>query len=485
MAIKRYIATGDTSITDAYKSDLTTQATGSNMGNADSLQIFSLFGHTSTGSISRSRILVNYPIDTIISDRAAGSIPKSGSMNFVVRLYNVQHDETLPKDFTIIVAPLTTKFDEGRGVDLDGFKDRGIGNRGYGATWAYANSGSAGPNAWTAAGGDYAALPRYEQTFTTGLEDLEIDITGLVEQWIDGTKSKYGIGLFLTSSQEVDSGSISYYTKKFSARSSEFWFNRPVIEARWDSSVKDNRGNFHVSSAAESGADNMNTVYMYNYVRGQLKNLPDVSTGEIFVTLHTSRSAGEELNPTPTFLGNAVTGGFVSTGIYSASFALNTTASVIYDRWFSGSVAYHTGSLTIENEPAQSVALLPSFLSKITNLKGRYSPKEANVVFRVYTRHRNWSPSIYTKLATRTERNIVEDAYYSIVRTADNHTVIGFGTGSLNHTRLSYDASGSYFNLDMSMLQPDYMYTVRFAYYLDGNYVEQPDEFKFRVEEAS
>ena len=49
---------------------------------------------------------------------------------------------------------------------------------------------------------------------------------------------------------------------------------------------------------------------------------------------------------------------------------------------------------------------------------------------------------------------------------------------------MSYDVSGNYFDLDMSMLEADYMYGIRFAYYNNsiGSYVEQPEVFKFRVE---
>ena len=48
---------------------------------------------------------------------------------------------------------------------------------------------------------------------------------------------------------------------------------------------------------------------------------------------------------------------------------------------------------------------------------------------------------------------------------------------------MSYDQSGSYFDLDMSLLQKDYAYGLTVAYYLNGKYVEQPEVFKFRVEE--
>ena len=35
----------------------------------------------------------------------------------------------------------------------------------------------------------------------------------------------------------------------------------------------------------------------------------------------------------------------------------------------------------------------------------------------------------------------------------------------------------------MTLLETGYMYDIRFAYYLNGVYKEQPETFKFRVED--
>ena len=78
--------------------------------------------------------------------------------------------------------------------------------------------------------------------------------------------------------------------------------------------------------------------------------------------------------------------------------------------------------------------------------------------------------------------NIIEDAYYKTYRIGDDYDVIRYGTGSVNHTRLSYDVSGNYFDLDMSLLESDNVYAIKFVYYLNSQYVEQSEIFKFRVE---
>ena len=44
MGIKRYTADADNTITNAYKSNLVTRATGSNMGLSDSMEVFRIYG---------------------------------------------------------------------------------------------------------------------------------------------------------------------------------------------------------------------------------------------------------------------------------------------------------------------------------------------------------------------------------------------------------------------------------------------------------
>jgi hypothetical protein len=81
--------------------------------------------------------------------------------------------------------------------------------------------------------------------------------------------------------------------------------------------------------------------------------------------------------------------------------------------------------------------------------------------------------------------------YWKIFRVVDGLDVVSYGTGSSapqaignaqSYTRLSYDASGSYFDLDMNMLESGYSYGLQFLRYYNGGYVEQPEIFKFRVE---
>ena len=80
MAIKRYAANADNTITNAFDSTLTARGTGSNMGASDILEVFSIYAQVTTSSYEKSRVLVQFPISEIISDRNKNLIGQSGSI---------------------------------------------------------------------------------------------------------------------------------------------------------------------------------------------------------------------------------------------------------------------------------------------------------------------------------------------------------------------------------------------------------------------
>ena len=86
--------------------------------------------------------------------------------------------------------------------------------------------------------------------------------------------------------------------------------------------------------------------------------------------------------------------------------------------------------------------------------------------------------------STDIEGTTIPSASYEIIRMVDEHTVINNSTGSTTlHTYLSYDNSGSYFDLDMSLLEPGYMYGIKLAFHSSDDWREQEEVFKFRVED--
>ena len=478
MAIKRYVAIADNTITNQYNGALSSQRTNANAGLADSLEVFKIYGQVTSGSVEQSRILIRFPINetdlnsnitTIKQVRDAGVLPSAGNVKFFMKLSNVEHPDTVPSSFKLVAHPLSRSWSEGLGVDMDEYTDIGHSN------WVSASS----TTGWTSAGSDFLTTHNYEQQFDTGLEDYEVDVTTYVEGILTGTMTSgnnYGFAILLSSSFLSDSN--SYYTKKFSSRSSEYFFKRPHIEARWDSSIKDDRSNFYYSSSLAPAVDNLNTLYIYNNIGGRLKNIPSVGTNNLLVGIYQSSASA----PSGTVL-TAVTGGYVSTGIYSCSVALTGTANTLHDVWYSGSTQYHTGTIYPESRTLEGTTRTNDYYISITNLKKVYNSEET-ARFRIYSRLKGWSPTIYTKAVSEPQLYIPTSGSYEIFRIIDNYKVVEHATGSLKYTELSFDGSGSYFDFDMSMLEPGYSYGIKLAYYDDyiSDYKPINKVFKFRVE---
>jgi hypothetical protein len=385
-------------------------------------------------------------------------------------MFNIKHSDTVPRNFILAVNPISGSWSEGDGLDMENYKDLGFAN------WISSSS----TTGWVNQGGDFFSTPQFSQSFETGVEDLEIDITELVENWLDNSIPTNGLNIRLTSSQEQSN--TSYYTKKFSDRRSEFFYNKPLIEARFNSSIKDDRSNFFISSSNAPAEDNLNKLYLYNRHRGSLKDIPAVGTGNIFLSLY-SGSTGPEGNPLTLHTGfSSVTGSWVSTGIYSASVGISSSFKYVYDVWHDNSVLTFSLGSEIEILQSQDETNFSNsqYVANVVDLKSEYHIDE-KIRFSLFIRDKNWQPNIYSVATSEIKTKVIKDLYYKINRLTDNLEVIAYGTGSTQHTLTSYDGTGNYFDLDGSLFEPDYTYKLKFGYKENNKFYELKEVFKFRV----
>lgn len=476
MAIKRYIASKDTTITNAFMPNLKTRGIKANMGESDVLEVFSLYGQANITSSELARVLIDFPVSQIIEDRNNLILPQSGNVQFILKLNNAEHSSTTPKKINLAVFPLSSPWQEGGGLDMESYTDLDTAN------WASSSSGIA----WNNSGSDYVTSSFVQQYFEKGIEDLQLDITNIVESWITGSLAPNGLLIKLPDSLETESK--SYYTKKFFSRGTQYFFKRPWIEARFNSAISDDRNYFYNSSSLAPAADNINKIYLYNRHRGHLVDIGNLS-GSLYCSIYTGT-----LGPSgaPLVLENSpsndsyIQASRITRGIYEAQIAIKTDAGYIFDVWHDGHGMYfYTGSaITIKNSDGDDEEdnQIPDYSLNITNLKSTYSNNE-HARLNLFIRNKNWDPTIYTVARSNAENHTVRKAYYKVYRILDNLTVIPYGTGSVEHTRLSYDAKGNYFDLDMSLFEPGYTYGIKFLFEEFGLQQEQREVFKFRVED--
>jgi hypothetical protein len=611
MTIKRFTSTKDTTITNAFKDDMKTRGTLANMGNSDILEVFSIYGQESSTSLERCRTLIQFPIDEIKKSRSLGDIPNSGSVTFKLKMFNAPHGSTTPDQCTITAQTILQPWEEGHGLDMEGYIDTGATN------WV----SSSLETPWYTEGGSYLSpdnygptfnIPReFKQTLEHGDEDIDIDITAIVEEWIRGpqvaatgsinfstnppdktelklyatngdhrifilsdsppsnhnktiyvkrsadidttvaslvsatdatpifravdhaTQGKYevfqvnsgihgntvissslssgvtiqdfasgtgasnrGLMIKLSGSFEDGTRQRSYYTKRMFARGSEYFLKRPVIEAQYDMSVLDDRGQIQRSVATAPTADNINSIYLYNRIRGRLIDLPDIGS-RLIVRFVSSIGTTD---PDVSMVGSSVThnkkytvASKVSTGIYKVDFEYTGNLKNLADIWLkdagNGANAeaqfthLATGSLfKVHDDKWDDYDSPPLYSISAKNFKAVYRSSE-NVKLRFHTRDKSWKPNIYSVASTTSPVQNIREGFYKVKRVADNLTVIPFSTGSSpQYSRLSYDVSGSYVELDMSILAPNYLYEISILRKDGSNYIEQEERFKFRVD---
>ena len=634
MSILRYTASLDNTITNAFEENLTTRGTGSNMGLADTLEVFSIYAQASSASVELSRFLIQFPTSQISTDRTAGTLPASGSVTWKLKLYNAPHYNTVPRSFDLQVSAVSASWQEGTGLDMEEYTD--LTNDGIGSNWINANNnfasasatltalsktagqantrkltvadssgnsveftidnniststatniafGNANSNAtqfatnivssinlaeaastlnvtassnsasitltqtakglagnsaadvtgtavtdsvvtvvkqfsdgdgqWASIGGDYNTTIVKTQSFDTGLEDLEIDVSDIVEKWLLGSSPwpNYGFGVRLTDTYEgyfssstgentateihnTSGAQDSYYTKKFFGRGTEFFFKRPALEAQFEDTKKDHRGNFTISSSALPAADNLNRLYCYNYVRGRLIDIAGDSTIQPVVKLYYSSGSvptgsvrgflrGSNNAAVTSLSATRESKGVFFVEIAATSSAVTTTYPYLIDVWETpGGEEFFTGSAItpVKFSPSNEKSR-KNYVMSMSNLRQEYQVDQT-VRLRVYAREKNWSPNIYTTAKSKPENLTIESGSYRLLRIVDELEVLPYGTGSVKYSELSYDVSGNYLDLDMSILEAGYQYGFKFSIYDDftQTYVEQPYLFKFRV----
>jgi hypothetical protein len=469
---------------DAYITDRVVDGermTSANVGAAGSLDLFKLYGFTSSGSnpnIELSRLLVHFNLDPVRDLISTNKIDvTNSSFACTLKLFDVNGGQPLPRNFKIVVHPLARSFDEGLGRDVVLYGDSDScnflsGSRSQGA-WILSGANSGGGSL---ANVDYITSIISEgitsslemtQTFTLGNEDLSVDVTKIISASLASIIPDEGFRIALTSSLENDH--FSYFVKRFAARTAYNSDKRPQLIVRFDDSIQDDTN--------ELTFDSFNTIFLYNYVQGRLQNLYSASTmitgsSSLVLKLQTEISGG--FYDVMAFASQHKLGNIPVNGVYSASIMVSSTTPEIVAKlaqsssikftpiWRSldDTVSYLTGSnVFIYPSDRGSMILEPkSYIVTITGIKPEFVPTESTTL-RVNIFDAS-SPKLFkVKTPVITPGVVVRDVFYSIRDQATDQVMIPFDQVK-NSTRVSADSVGMYFKLDVSNLTPGRAYIV-------------------------
>lgn len=467
----------DTYITDRVIDD--ERQTGSNVGSAGSLDLFKLYGITSSGSypnIELSRLLVHFDLDPLRTLISQGKLDTNdASFSCHLKLFDVYGGQPTPRDFTVVVHPMSRSFEEGLGRDVVFYNDNDVSNfiTGSRAQGSWIMSGA---NAGGLLGSsvDYIAsaiingqTASFEATqyFRTGVEDLYVDVTSHISATLAEILSDEGFRIAFTSSIENDDR--TYYVKRFASHTAYNEDKHPRLIVRFDDSIQDDSNNLTFDASS--------SLYLYNYVHGQASSLMSASmpvTGNLILKLSTAISGGfYELAFTGSraFLGSNVISGAYKSSVYVPSTdpilatKLVQSGSVKFTPiWGSvdGTLTFLTGSeITVWPPTRGSSTIEPKqYIVSVTGLKNELFETETTTL-RVNIFDESLPKIFKVKRPVNSPGTVVRSVFYAIRDVVTDITIIPFDTIK-NSTRVSSDGSGMYFKLDVSNLVAGRLYVI-------------------------
>lgn len=281
-------ASKDTYITNKIVNN-SYRVTDANVGQAGTLDLFKLYAESISGSddtpTELSRLLIKFDVESV-AEMHNNKIIDVGDASFkaYLKLHDVYGGQTTPSNFKIIAFPLSQSFDEGVGYDIVNYRDLDATN------WITASlssnesipwnlpgalkSGSLGDESidvivsGTVSGEDSSISLCGEQLFSSGEEDLFIDMTNFVSASAKNLIKNHGFCIGFSGSFE--SNEKTYFVKRFASRNTSNTAYHPKLIIQYDDTLIDNHQNFEF--------DYSGSLYLNNFNRGSLSNLLSGST---------------------------------------------------------------------------------------------------------------------------------------------------------------------------------------------------------------
>ena len=446
-----------------------------NTGRAGTLDLFKLYAESTSGSDASptelSRLLVKFDLSPLRALTSSILDFSRSDFKCFLKMKDVYGGQTTPSNFKLQVFPLSMSFDEGVGRDVIRFEDLDTCN------FLTASATGDSPVLWFHEGANSKGLMGSddidviasgnlldgngivnlwkEQEFSSGEEDLNIDITTVVSGMLSNQIANHGFRVSFSGSQEEDQ--VTRFVKRFGSRHTSDPSLRPCIVSYWDDTIKDHSTDFVF--------DLTGSLFLNNTARGKLTNIvsgtgaaPITGSNCIFLRLESGSFSkiytGSQHNVGTNFI----------TGVYSASFAVSAfnsllqtevrnASSATFDQYWQsrdGSVGFYTSSLVV-NLPDRTnfVRATNRLFANITNLKTEYK-RSQKVRFRVFVEDVG-REIVATKTPIASVSEIFNEMYYRVRDAENGKIIVPFETQS-NGTCLSTDSEGMFFDFYISDL---------------------------------
>lgn len=219
-------------------------------------------GGTNTALARRnsiSRFIVKFDIDELTSKLNSKEINGDLVVSYKLKMTNAipgdkilepefefdKLDKRVSSSFDLIVFPINKNWDEGRGYDLfqENYLVRQNGNpiiSGY-SNWDYATSTTTWdePGVFSNPTASTAVTSYSTQHFDIGNEDIDMDITDIVNDWLSGGSINNGVGVAYRRDYELLSTDTRYIASFYTEKTNSAF--KPYIEVTYNQSFKDDR----------------------------------------------------------------------------------------------------------------------------------------------------------------------------------------------------------------------------------------------------
>jgi len=176
----------------------------------------------------QTRALVNFngtSFNTLSSSIVDGTIPSDAK--YFLKMYEAQGNSDLSTEYKLAIQPISQSWTEGVGRITDTPKTTA------GCSFKNKDFPAGGAEVeWGTAGGSVTRISNSSvQSFSNESPDINVEVTDMVNMWLDNSIDNYGMLIRFSGSQETDSTTTGIL-KFFSKNSSTIY--APRLEARWD-----------------------------------------------------------------------------------------------------------------------------------------------------------------------------------------------------------------------------------------------------------
>lgn len=468
-----------------------------NVGVAGTLDLFKLhdLAPESVGIQDEiSRLLIHFDL-TDLKDLWNNNLIDINDDSFQCQLSlkDVYGGQPTPDDFSISVFPLSASFEEGLGKDLVYFSDIDAAN------WLSSSRGTLWNSEGCSQGGGALETCDYitgsnlidnieiKQTFSKGTEDLLVDVTEIISATLIGDLPDRG---FRISFEDIlETNEKTYFVKRFASRHAYDESKHPKLIIKFNDSIIDDTQNLVFDEDCQ--------INLYNYVKGDLKNLISSSTsltGSDCIKLKLVTETGQYAL---LFSGSQFTlGANPSTGIYTSTVNIPTSDETISLRieesgsvnftpvWTSNdeTVLFVSGSLIkAKNSTKTSASNKKKFYHiTVTGINENYS-NDQDITARVNIYDFNDPFVKLVKMPVELSGIVLNSVYYSVRNIESGEVVIPFDNIK-NSTKVSSDSEGMFFTINSSCLDVERTYVIDIMILLNGiKSIHQNSSSNFRI----